>query len=250
MQVRSAHTHTHTHTHTHIHSFIPFSLQLHTLIHSFHSHFNSRRINDLIEKHAASLDMVGSEKVGVEAELSHAILTQQLEVEHLKKQVDNSERMEAENIELREEEQYLMNCVKDEEERHDGNVRDVKAEIIRQEAKLEKAFKKELVLMDAKYRQIAFDKLAARNKLALLENAKLNEEIVMQKIGLVNLKERMMVEDEELMHNFKTTTLYHEKERDCAIKVAKLRRKSYAYDARMADMDVTVAEVSAARRCL
>lgn len=88
---------------------------------------------------------------------------------------------------------------------------EIKEEIRIIQEKLEKQFKKELVVMDAKYRQVAFDKLPDKKKKALLENAKLQEEIVMQKIGMVNLGERMLVEENQLQEIRKEADMWEEK---------------------------------------
>ncbi len=197
-------------------------------------------INDMIEKHTVSLDIVQIEHDGVSSDLRHELEVLETESAHLRRQVEHGEELAKENAKLQAEQYTLLNEIKHTADRHHQHVRDVKGEIIKQEEKLEKAFKKELVLMDAKYRQVAFDKLAEKKKKALLENAKLQEEIIMQKIGLVNLKERMFSEDQTLKDTGEHQKLLSEKEKDCSSRIAKLRRSAYAYEARMADMDVTV----------
>ncbi|GMH91835.1 hypothetical protein TL16_g12168 [Triparma laevis f. inornata] len=199
-----------------------------------------RTMYDLIEKHTASLEMLETEHSNASDDTSHELSVLQADVNHLKWQVDRANEMEAQNISLLEERDMLMlQLGASENQQHDA-VTNIKKEILKQEEKLEKQFKKELVMMDAKYRQIAFEGLHDSKKKALLENSKLQEEIVMQKIGLVNLGERMLVEDEQLQELHKMKKLYEQQTAECSNRIAVLRRGSYAYDARMADMDVTL----------
>ena len=203
-----------------------------------------RTMYDLIEKHTASLEMLQTEHINASDDTSHELSVLKSEVNHLKWQVDRANEMEAQNIALLEERDMFMSQLGAiENEQHDAVTR-TKKEILKQEEKLEKQFKKELVQMDAKYRQVAFEGLADSKKKALLENSKLQEEIVMQKIGLVNLGERMLVEDEQLMELRKMKKLYEQQTAECSNRIAVLRRGSYAYDARMADMDVTLVRLA------
>ena len=77
--------------------------------------------------------------------------------------------------------------------------------------------------MDAKYRQLAYDALPESKKKALLKNSKLQEEIVMQKIGLLNLKERMVLEDDQIKDLKKTRNLFEEQTEECSNRIAVLR---------------------------
>ena len=199
---------------------------------------------DLVEKHAASLEILETEHSNAEEDLEHEVEVLKAEVNRLRWQVDNEQEMEQQNISLKDERDMLMNELsKGENEMYDETTL-IKKEILKQEEKLEKQFKKELVQMDAKYRQMAYDALPDTKKNALLENSKLQEEIVMQKIGLLNLRERMVLEDDQIKEIKKTKDLFEDQTEECSNRIAVLRRGSYAYDARMADMDVTLVRLN------
>ncbi|GMI44702.1 hypothetical protein TrCOL_g13897 [Triparma columacea] len=207
-------------------------------------------IYDLVVKHNVSLDILRTEHEGKRSDLDYDVKVLENKVDHLKKLVERGKGMEQQNLELRAERDMLMRKLRETEDAHNKLKAGIKNEVVIQQEKLEKQFKKELVIMEAKYRQAAFDKLSDKKKKALLENAKLQEEIVMQKIGMVNLGERMLLEENQLEDLRKEAKMWEQKGEATNQRIAVLRRKSYAYDARMSDMDVTLTRLVETERLL
>ncbi|GMI04873.1 hypothetical protein TrRE_jg5073, partial [Triparma retinervis] len=207
-------------------------------------------IYDLVVKHHVSLDILRTEHEGKRSDLDYDVKVLENKVDHLKKLVERGKDMEQQNLDLRAERDMLMRTLSNSEDAHNKLKAGIKNEVMVQQEKLEKQFKKELVIMEAKYRQAAFDKLSDKKKKALLENAKLQEEIVMQKIGMVNLGERMLLEENQLGDLQKEAKMWSQKGKATNQRIAVLRRSSYAYDARMADMDVTLTRLAETERLL
>tara|TARA_B110000305_G_C19260798_1_gene549448 strand:- start:152 stop:922 length:771 start_codon:yes stop_codon:yes gene_type:complete len=155
-------------------------------------------IKDLEEKHEASIDLLNIVHGGMEEEIDHETLVLRNEVEKLERQLEMHCEMEEENKFLAQERDRVMAEFVSNEHHHNDTVHETKNKIIELEGELENAFKKELLVMDAKHQHEAYEALHIKSKRALLENAKLSEEIVMQKIGLVNLTERMIIEDNHI----------------------------------------------------
>ena len=149
--------------------------------------------------------------------------------------------MENLNESLRAERDSLIFSISSIEGSHSKSMLDCKKDLVGQQEKLEKQFKKELVMMDAKYRQIAFDKLTDKKKKALLENAKLKDEIVLQKIGLANLSDRILAEKSQLEDVTHSKKSLGEQTSVTSSRIAALRRSSFSHDARIADIEVTLA---------
>jgi len=197
-------------------------------------------MEDLTEKHLESVELLEVEKEAVfkgwewEAEVLKG------EVGRLERRVEMMDEREEENDRLRDERDEVMGAFAKGELEHEERMRDTKKKILELEEELSKAFKKELVVMDAKYQREAYESLEVKSKKALLENAKLSEEIVMQKIGLVNLRERMIIDDKHISSISTQEKELQDRHLQYAKRVAVLRRAREAYEARMADMDVSV----------
>ena len=97
---------------------------------------------DLVEKHAASLEILETEHINADEDLHHEVEVLQAEVNHLKWQVDNQEEMERQNIAMKEERDMLMSELSRSENKMYDETTLIKKEILKQEEKLEKQFKK------------------------------------------------------------------------------------------------------------
>merc|ERR1719502_365826 len=101
---------------------------------------------------------------------------------------------------------------------------------------LEIQLKKSLTELEISYKKTAFDALSGESKNALLTNAKLKEELLLQNVGLENLKGRLEIQKDDVKSMSKDIKIFENSFQNHTETIAVLNRKKLLLKSKMKDM--------------
>jgi len=157
----------------------------------------------IASNHAAQLaeiDLIETEAQTEKTRAQHDIEIMQHKLVTTTQHLEAYDEMEHENAVLRARAGACLEQLQEEGLSHAAAEHKMKKEMFNLRMQLEQTFRKTLQEKDAQYRERAFEAMSEESRMALVANAKLQEELSLQSVGV-----------EHFMQRFKTTTEEHRK---------------------------------------
>jgi len=149
-----------------------------------------RQVESMAEEHALTSDVLKSELETVTAEHRFHTAETKRKVAELEFHVAGFDTTSAENERLRERVDELTKLLSEQTDNQLKETNKMKKEAFALRMQLEQTFRNSLHEMDVKYHEKAYAEMAEESKTALVEQAKLKEELALQIVGIHAMMQR------------------------------------------------------------